>query len=494
MKKLPTLIEATQAIATKETSATELTQANLSAIEQGDTDIHAYLEVTAEHALAAAAAIDQQADTTGDLAGVPIAVKDIICTTAGHTTAASKILETFRAPYNATAVAKLQDAGAHVIGKTNLDEFAMGVSTEYSAFGPTKNPWDTSRIPGGSSGGSAAAVAAGTAIAALGTDTGGSIRNPASLCGVVGVKPTYGRVSRFGSIAYGSSLDQIGPITQTVADAALLLRTMAGPDERDATSAAESVPDYVAACTAATQADTPLTEKKIGIPAEFFGDGVDPEVSKVVKEAIAHLEKLGATPVEISLPLTGAGIAVYYLIAKAEASANLARYDGLRFAPPAQTDAEVADLLEHYLTTRGHGFGPEVKRAILMGTYTLSAGYADAWYKQASRVRTLIKQEFQSAFKEVDVIAGPVSPEVAWPLGEKADDPLAMYLADALTVTISVAGIPAMSVPCGFVNPSSSQAKLPVGLQLITPHFQEERLFATAAAYEHTTNWHKDKP
>lgn len=416
----------------------------------------------------------------GPLTGKTIALKDNIVTTFGHTTAASKILKDFTSPYNATVVEKLLAAGAAIVGKTNLDEFAMGASTEYSAFGVTKNPWDVSRVAGGSSGGSAAAVASGEVWGALGTETGGSVRNPASLCNVVGVKPTYGRVSRHGLISYGSSLDQAGPMAHTVKDAALLLELIAGNDPYDATSSPEIVGKYVNAC------DKSIEGIRIGVPEEFFADGIHPEVAELVRAAINSLKDQGATIVPLSLPLTSAAIPVYYLIAKAEASTNLARYDSLRYG---KMDMHDASLLEHYTQVRGKGFGPEVKRAILMGAYALSAGYVDAWYKQASKVRTLIRREYEKAFTTVDVIAGPVTPEPAFQIGSKMSDPLQMYLADALTVPANLAGIPALSVPCGFTT-----GKLPVGLQIIASHFQEETMFSVAAAYEKQHDWHKKFP
>ncbi len=444
---------------------------SLSAIKKWEPHIHAFLEVT-----------EESARTHGDgvLAGVPIAIKDNILTKGDHTTAASKILESFVSPFDATVVTLLKNAGAAIMGKANLDEFAMGSSTEYSAFGSVRNPWDVSRVAGGSSGGSVAAVASGEVWGAIGTETGGSVRQPASLCGVVGVKPTYGRVSRHGLISYGSSLDQAGPIARTVKDAALLLEIMSGQDSLDATSSPERVGAYVEACS------TPIAGMKIGVPKEFFGEGVDEEVSRLVREAIASLKDLGAIVQEISLPLTPAAIAVYYLIAKAEASTNLARYDGLRYAP---FNVEAQSLLEHYSKVRGEGFGPEVKRAILMGTYALSSGYVEEWYGKASKVRTLIRKEYEEAFHQVDVIVGPVSPEPAFLLGSKTSDPLAMYLADALTVPSNIAGVPAMSVPCGMTKDN-----LPVGLQIIAPHFREDTMFQVASAYEGAHDWKNMEP
>lgn len=436
-------------------------------IKLKDHELHAFLEVFDD-------APDQQP---------ALAVKDVICTTEGHTTAASRILRNFRSPFDATAVSRLKAAGYGVIGKTNSDEFAMGSSTEYSGIRPTRNPWDTSRVPGGSSGGSAAAVAAGMVKYALGSDTGGSIRQPASFCGVVGLKPTYGRVSRYGLIAYGSSLDSIGPITRTVKQSARLLEIIAGQDQSDATASAQPVPSYTAACRAS------LAGLTIGVPREYFAAGVAPAVQSAVRQALQQLEVLGASLRDISLPLTPAAVPVYYLIAKSEASTNLARYDGLRFAPLSLT---TETLLEYYRQARSY-FGPEVKRAILMGAYALSQGYYDAWYRQASKVRTLIRREFDQAFEQVDVIAGPTAPEVAFTLGAKMDNPLAMYLSDALTVPASVAGLPALSLPCGFVA-SGRGSELPVGLQLTAPPFQETRLFNVGFAFEQSTDWHTRQP
>ncbi len=454
------------------------------AIAQWEPHIHAFLETFDEPIVSESIVGGKSFDFAQ---GKPIAIKDNILTKAGHTTAGSKILEQFQSPYNATVVEKLLTAGAAIVGKANLDEFAMGSSTEYSAFGVTKNPWDISRVAGGSSGGSAAAVASGEVWGALGTDTGGSVRHPSNLCSVVGVKPTYGRVSRHGLISYGSSLDQAGPMARTVQDAALLLEIIAGSDPYDATSSQEPVGEYVRAC------EKDISGIKIGVPADFFADGIHPEVASLVRAAIDSLKEQGAIIVPISLSLTSAAIPVYYLIAKAEASTNLARYDGLRYG---KTDARDVSLLEHYVHTRGTGFGPEVKRAILMGTYALSAGYAAEWYKQASKVRTLIRREYEKAFKTVDVIAGPVTPEPAFRIGSKMSDPLQMYLADALTVPMNLAGVPALSVPCGFTseNLPAGQAGLPVGLQVIASHFQEEKMFSVAAAYERMHEWHTKNP
>lgn len=482
MKQPQTVAEALAALDQHEITVHELVAATLARIETWEPKINAFIEVWRDEALAVAAQRDAERKSGkphGVLHGIPVGVKDLICTREGHTTAASNMLREFRSPYEATVITRLNEAGAVIVGKTNLDEFAMGSSTEYSAFGVVRNPWDVDAVAGGSSGGSAAAVASGEALLSLGTDTGGSIRLPASFCGVVGLKPTYGRVSRFGVIAYGSSLDQVGPFARTVRDAALLLEVLAGHDPRDATSGRQRVPSYQAACGQS------IAGVRIGVPKEFFAEGVSPAVAEKVHAACDSLKELGAEIKEISLPLTPAAIAVYYLIAKAEASTNLARYDGLRFG----NIAVAADtLLEHYLAVRGMGFGEEVKRAILMGSYALSAGYYDAWYKQASKVRTLIIKEYEAVFRGVDVIAGPVAPETAFAIGSKADDPLAMYLSDALTVPLSVAGLPALSVPCGMA------AGLPVGLQLVAPAWQEERIFAVGHAYEQAHDWWQRMP
>jgi aspartyl-tRNA(Asn)/glutamyl-tRNA(Gln) amidotransferase subunit A len=469
-------------LAAKKVSAVEVIEQSLAAIKQTDGKLHAWLEVAGEGAHAQAQEIDAKGMAVSGakpLAGITIGIKDVICTSEGRTSAASKILERFHSPYEATAIKKLKAAGAVIVGKTNLDEFAMGSSNEYSAYGSAVNPWDATRVPGGSSGGSAVAVAAGHVPGALGTETGGSVRLPASFCNVVGVKPTYGRVSRFGVIAYGSSLDQIGPVARTVGDAALLLEIISGQDASDATSSPEPVPQYSKLLAGE------IKGVRIGVPKEFFAAGIVPEVETAIRAAIAELGKQGAEIKEVSLPLTPLAVAVYYLIAKAEASSNLARYDGLRFSP---MNVSADSLLEYYKGVRSQGFGPEVKRAILMGTYALSAGYADAWYKQASKVRTLIQREYEEVFRDVDLLAAPVSAEVAFPLGSKADDPLAMYLADALTVPVNIAGIPALSVPCGFVD------GLPVGLQLMAPHWQETRLFQVAHAYEQSQEWWRATP
>jgi len=402
-----------------------------------------------------------------------------MCTKGIRTTCASKILKDFIPPYESTATSKLVDQGYVLIGKTNLDEFAMGSSTENSGFHTTANPWDTERIPGGSSGGSAAAVAADECIAALGSDTGGSIRQPAALCGVVGLKPTYGRVSRYGLVAFASSLDQIGPITKNVKDAAILMNVIAGNDPMDSTSASVPTPDF----TAAIGKD--IKGLKIGIPKEYFIEGIDPEVNSAVQAAIKQYEALGAVPVAVSLPHSDYAIATYYVLATSEASSNLARYDGVKYG----SRAEGKDLIDMYMQTRARGFGPEVKRRIMLGTYTLSSGYYDAYYKKAQQVRTLLKQDFEEAFKTVDVILTPTTPTAAFKKGEKTDDPLQMYLADIFTISVNLAGVPAISIPCGYTSNN-----LPIGLQLIGRHFDEESLLQAAHAYEQSTEWHRRRP
>jgi aspartyl-tRNA(Asn)/glutamyl-tRNA(Gln) amidotransferase subunit A len=414
------------------------------------------------------------------LLGIPIGVKDAIITQGVPTTAGSKILEGFTPPFDATAVTKLRESGAVFVGKTNTDEFTMGSSTEYSAYQTTNNPWNLNRVPGGSSGGSAAAVAADEGLATLGTDTGGSIRQPASFCGIVGVKPTYGRVSRYGLIAHGSSLDQIGPLTKDVEDAAILLSAMAGHDPRDSTSLNAPVPDYVSEMK---QGDS-LQGLKVGVPKEYFIEGLSPDVEKVVRTAIDKLANLGAEVIEVSLPNTGYGIPVYYIISTAEASANLSRYDGVRFG--LRNDG--GDMWRTFTETRKTGFGPEVKRRIMLGTYALSAGYYDAYYLKAQQVRTLLRRDFEQAFETVDVMVSPVAPDVAFEVGAKVDDPLQMYLSDVFTVTLNLAGICGISIPCGFSD------QMPVGLQIIGPALGESKILRTAYQYEQATDWHKQKP
>lgn len=475
------VVEAQAGLAAGEFSAVELTQALLQRIEQTDGAVHAFLHVAGEKALAAARQADELR-AGGDerpLLGVPLAIKDVLVTAGTETTAGSRILQGFVPPYSATAVDRLTAAGGILLGKTNTDEFAMGSSTENSGYGPTRNPWNRARVPGGSSGGSAAAVAADQAVAALGTDTGGSVRQPAALCGVVGLKPSYGRVSRYGLIAYGSSLDQIGPITKSVADAALLLEVMAGPDPRDSTSLAADVPAYRAALTGDVRG------VRLGIPAEYFVEGIQPEVEAAVRAGVDRLVALGAQAVPIELPTTELATPVYYLVATAEASANLARYDGVRFGQSSPGDS----IFERFRQTRGDGFGPEVKRRIMLGTYALSAGYYDAYYLKAQQVRTLIRQDFDRAFQEVDVIVSPTSPTTAFPIGEKVNDPLAMILTDIFTTSANLAGICGISVPCGF-----DENGLPIGLQLLGPSLGEEKILRVAHAYEQSTNWHLRRP
>lgn len=462
-------------------SSVELAQAHLERINALDSAVGAFLTVTADRAVEQARRADarRRAGEDHPLLGIPLAYKDVLTTRDVQTTCGSKILTGYRPPYTATAVERLEARGAVMLGKTNMDEFAMGSSTENSAYQITRNPWDTERVPGGSSGGSAAAVAACMAAGALGTDTGGSIRQPAALCGVVGLKPSYGRVSRYGLVAFASSLDAIGPLTRSVEDAALLLSAIAGHDPADSTCMDLPVPDYCAALK------PDLKGVRVGVPKEYFIEGIEPDVEEAVRAAIAQLETLGATVHEVSLPHTDVALPVYYLIAPAEASANLARFDGLRYGPR----ISAGELWETYRQTRGAGFGPEVKRRIMLGTYALSAGYYDAYYLKAQKVRTLIRQDFDEAFKVVDVIACPTSPTTAFKIGERTDDPLQMYLSDVLTLAASLAGICGISVPCGFDG-----SGLPVGLQLIGPAFSEERILRAAYAYEQATEWHLRAP
>lgn len=458
-------------------SAVELTQSLLDRIAQVDGQVNAYLTVTAELALAQAAAADvrRSCGETAPLLGIPLAVKDVLCTEGVRTTCGSRILEHFIPPYTATAVQRLAAAGMVLLGKTNTDEFAMGSSTENSGYFPTHNPWDLARVPGGSSGGSGAAVAAQMAMAALGSDTGGSVRLPASYCGVVGLKPSYGRVSRYGLVAYGSSLDQIGVLAKDVRDAALLLGVIAGQDPHDSTTMPAPVPAYSQSLSGDVRG------LRIGLPDEYFVEGLQPEVNAAVRAAIDVLAGLGAEVVRISLPNTDKALPVYYLVATAEASANLARFDGVRYG----FSADSASILENYRDSRGQGFGAEVKRRIMLGTYVLSAGYYDAYYLKAQQVRTLIKQDFESAFTQVDVIASPVAPTTAFRLGEKVEDPLAMYLSDLFTIPLNLAGMCGISVPCGF-----DAQGLPIGLQLMGPHLGEATLLRAAHAYEQATPWH----
>lgn len=472
-----TIHEALDGMRSGDFTAVDLTRSLLDRIAQVEPQVKAYLTLTAELALAQAEAADARraAGEDAPLLGIPLAVKDVLCTQGVRTTCGSRILENFVPPYTATAVQRLADAGMVLLGKTNTDEFAMGSSTENSGYFTTRNPWNLERVPGGSSGGSGAAVAAQEALAALGTDTGGSVRLPAAYCGVVGLKPSYGRVSRYGLVAYGSSLDQVGVLAKDVRDAALILTVMAGHDPHDSTSMPTPVPDYQTALTGNVRG------LRVGLPDEYFIEGVQPEVKAAVHRAIDALAEMGAEIVRISLPNTDKALPVYYLVATAEASANLARFDGVRYGYSAGADS----ILENYRESRGRGFGAEVKRRIMLGAYALSAGYYDAYYLKAQQVRTLIKQDFERAFTQVDVIACPVAPTTAFRIGEKADDPLAMYLSDVFTITLNLAGMCGISVPCGFDN-----AGLPIGLQIMGPHLGEEIVLRVAHAYEQATTWH----
>jgi aspartyl-tRNA(Asn)/glutamyl-tRNA(Gln) amidotransferase subunit A len=463
----------------REISPREVLEALRARVEEVDQEIGAYLSLDVD----AAARQAGKANVDLPLGGVPIAIKDIINVAGEPCTCASKILQGYRAPYDATVIQKLRTAGAIPFGKTNLDEFAMGSSTENSAVKVTRNPWDASRVPGGSSGGSAAAVAADEAFAALGSDTGGSIRQPAALSGVVGLKPTYGRVSRFGLVAFASSLDQIGPLTKTVRDAALIMNAIAGHDPQDSTSLNEPVPDY----TASLGQD--LRGIRLGLPKEYMIEGIDPQVKASIEAAVKHLNSLGADIVEISLPATEYAIAVYYIVATAEASANLARFDGVRYGYRAQNPKDTLDL---YGRTREEGFGPEVKRRIILGTYVLSSGYYDAYYLRAQKVRELIRRDFTKAFEKVDALISPTSPVPAFKLGERAADPLQMYLADIFTIAANLAGICGISVPCGFAE--TDGRRLPIGLQLLGKTLDEARILQIAHAYEQSTDWHKTRP
>jgi len=475
MSAAMTIVGIGEAVRSRVRSAVEICREALQRIEALDPQLRAFNTVVADRALTRARDIDEHPQDWHDrpLAGVPVALKDNLCTRGVRTTASSRILDTFVPPYDATAVARLEGAGAVIVGKTNCDEFAMGSSTENSAFGPARNPWAMDRIPGGSSGGSAAAVAAGMVPLAIGSDTGGSIRQPASLCGIVGLKPTYGRVSRYGLLAFGSSLDQIGPMTRTVADAAVSLGVIAGADAADATSVPEPVADYRSALTGDVRG------VRIGVPRALL-DGVDPDVGGAVRTALDTLVARGAALVDIELPHARHAIAVYYLVATAEASSNLARYDGVRYG----FRAAASDLKGMYAQTRAQGFGPEVKRRIMLGTYVLSAGYYDAYYLKAQQVRTLILRDYDRAFERADVVAMPTSPTPAFPIGARAADPLQMYLADVFTVSANLAGLPAVSVPCGF-----SQDHLPIGLQLTGRRFDEATILRIADAYERDTEW-----
>lgn len=476
-----TIVELSTALADKKISSEELTQIYLARIEQFDPDLNGFITVTGELALARARAADKtiKAGQGGPLTGIPLVHKDIFCTNGVKTTCGSRMLDNFVAPYDATVVKKCNDAGMVMLGKSNMDEFAMGSSTENSYYGAVHNPWDPDCVPGGSSGGSAVAVAARLAPLATGTDTGGSIRQPCALSGITGLKPTYGRVSRYGMIAFASSLDQGGPMAQSAEDAALLLNVMAGFDAHDSTSVDQPVPDYTASINNA------IRGLKIGLPKEYFGDGLDDGVATVIETAIKQYQALGAEVVEINLPNTDLAIPTYYVVAPAECSSNLSRYDGVRFGYRCQ---DPKDLEDFYKRNRGEGFGPEVKRRIMIGTYTLSAGYYDAYYLKAQQVRRLISDDFNEAFKQVDVIMGPTTPTVAFKIGEKIADPVTMYLSDAYTVATNLAGLPGMSIPVGFSN------DMPVGLQIIGNHFSEQRLLNVAHIYQKETDWHRQVP
>jgi aspartyl-tRNA(Asn)/glutamyl-tRNA(Gln) amidotransferase subunit A len=477
-------IHAAQALLRKgEVSSRELTQAVLDRVLAVDNRVRAYISLLPEEALAQAEAADRRraAGDESPLLGIPLAIKDVLCTEGITTTCGSRILENFVPPFDATAVARLRAAGAVFLGKTNTDEFAMGSSTEYSAFFTTGNPWDVERVPGGSSGGSAAAVAAGEALGAFGTDTGGSVRQPAALCGVVGLKPTYGRVSRYGLVAHGSSLDQIGPLARDVEDAAILLSCVAGHDPLDSTSLDTPVPDYAREM----RAGDGLKGMRVGVPREYLaGGGMESGVESAVRAALDVLADLGAELIEVSLPHTEYAIPIYYLIATAEASSNLARYDGVRYG----LRVDGADMWQTFYDTRQAGFGPEVKRRIMLGTYALSAGYYDAYYLKAQQARTLLRRDFERAWEQVDVIACPTSPGVAFPRGQKLDDPLQMYLSDVFTVSLNLAGTCGISIPCGFAE------GMPVGLQLMGPALGESLILRVAYAYEQATEWHTRRP
>jgi aspartyl-tRNA(Asn)/glutamyl-tRNA(Gln) amidotransferase subunit A len=480
-----TISELAAKLSKREISAREVTQSCLDQIARVDGKIHAFISHDSMDALAQADAVDKEISsgathTQKPLLGIPVAIKDVLAVKNQPLNCGSKILGKFISPYDATAVEKLKAAGAIVFGRLNMDEFAMGSSTENSAFGVTKNPWDTMRIPGGSSGGSAAAVTADEAIATLGTDTGGSIRQPAALCGCVGLKPTYGRISRYGLVAFASSLDQIGPFTKDVRDAATMLGVLSGVDPRDSTSVPQSVPNYADAF------DGKIKGLKLGLPKEYMIGGLDAEVKAAVDAAVKQFQKLGAEIVEISLPHADYAVATYYIIATAEASANLARFDGIRYG----ARVEGNDLTELYSKTRGAGFGEEVKRRIILGTYVLSSGYYDAYYLRAQKVRTLIRNDFLKAFEKVDAIVTPTTPTAAFKIGEKSDDPLQMYLSDIYTISCNLAGICGVSVPCGFTK----SPKLPIGLQLLGKPFGEETILKIAHAYEQSNSWHKEKP
>lgn len=478
-----TIAAARSALAAGDITSVALTEACLARINRLEPQLQAFLTVTADLALEQARAADARrqsagADASAPLLGIPLAIKDLICTRGTRTTCASRILETFVPPYDATVVARLLQAGMVMVGKTNCDEFGMGSSNENSGFALCRNPWDLTRVPGGSSGGSAAAIAAGEALGSLGTDTGGSIRLPAALCGICGLKPTYGRVSRYGVVAYGSSLDQVGPMAWTVADLAIMLQVLAGHDPQDSTSSTHPVPDYLAELTG------DIRGLRIGVPQEYFVEGMEAGVEQATRTAIDVLRDLGAELVDVSLPHTKYALPAYYIIAPAEASANLARYDGIRYGPRVAGEG-MWDEIEN---TRGQLFGAEVRRRIMLGTYTLSAGYYDAYYKRAQQVRTLIRRDFEDAFASVDLLVTPTSPTVAFGIGQKVDNPLAMYLSDIFTLTVNMAGVPGVVVPCGV------SADLPVGMQLVGKPFDEATLLRVGDAYQRVTTWHTRRP
>ncbi|MDX1692126.1 MAG: Asp-tRNA(Asn)/Glu-tRNA(Gln) amidotransferase subunit GatA [Ketobacteraceae bacterium] len=476
-----TLTELSELLQSKAVSSVELTRHFLDRIKKHDGDLNSFITITEEQALAQAGKADEliASGNAGPLTGLPIAHKDIFCTRGIKTSCGSRMLDNFNAPYDATVVEKLANAGIVCLGKTNMDEFAMGSSNETSFYGPVRNPWHREHVPGGSSGGSAAAVGARLVPAATGTDTGGSIRQPASLCGITGLKPTYGRVSRWGMIAFASSLDQGGPMTQSVEDAALMLEAMAGFDTRDSTSIDQPVPDYRASLTG------DISGLKIGLPEEFFQEGLSDEVRNVIDAAIKQYEAMGATIIKISLPNARLAVPAYYVIAPAEASSNLSRFDGVRFGYRCQAPENLVDLYER---SRSEGFGEEVKRRIMVGTYALSAGYYDAYYLKAQKIRRLIKNDYDNAFKEVDVIMGPTAPTPGFRLGEKADDPVSMYLSDIYTIAVNLAGLPALTLPAGFAG------GLPVGLQIIGRHFDETRLLNVGHRFQQETDWHRHLP
>jgi aspartyl-tRNA(Asn)/glutamyl-tRNA(Gln) amidotransferase subunit A len=464
-------------------SAAEITDAFLKAIREREPKVQAFMLVDEAKVKAQAAAVDAKRKSgapLGALAGVPVAIKDVLCTKGETTTCSSKILEHFKPPYDATVIEKLKAADAVLIGKTNMDEFAMGSSTENSAYKVTRNPWDLERIPGGSSGGSAAAVTAGMAPVSLGTDTGGSIRQPASLCGIVGMKPTYGRVSRYGLIAYASSLDQIGPFAHDVMDCALIMEAISGHDRRDSTSVNQAVPQYT------KTVNQPVKDLRIGVPKEFFGEGLDAEVEASIKSALKEYQKQGAKLIDISLPHSQYAIATYYIVATAEASSNLARYDGMHYG---HRTKEKSDLITTYSKSRGEAFGKEVQRRIMLGTFALSSGYSSKYYQKALKVRRLIKNDFDAAFKVCDIVMGPTAPTAAFKCGEKSDNPLEMYLSDIYTISCNLAGLPGISIPCGF-----TKNNLPIGLQLLGSTFDEERMLRIARMYEQATDWHTKRP